>query len=142
MPAGRTQRLSSWSTPIAKFLFPVIWVAGWSAGTYGVFRSNPPPQGPGIWALPLGGVLGTGFVFWYCSRLRKVTLDGDTLIVSDYRREVRVPLARVSGVKRRTWISPPEIIVTFDCDTGLGEKAIFIPSYRFWNSTWWQVYET
>lgn len=141
MPAGRTQRLSSWYTPITKFLFPVIWIVGWSAGTYQVFWRNLPLQYPGILVFPLGGVLGTGFVLWYCSRLRKVTLDGDTLIVSDYRREVRIPLARVSRVKRRTWISPPEIVVTFDSDIGLDEKAVFIPSYIFWNTQWWRSHE-
>ena len=134
--------MSSCSTPITKFFFPVIWIAVWSVETYQVFWRNPALQDLGIWVVLLGGVLGTGFVFWYCSRLRKVTLDGDTLIVSDYRREVRVPLARVSTVKRRTWISPPEIIVTFDSETGIGEKAVFIPGYRFWNSEWWQIYET
>jgi len=81
-------------------------------------------------------------LLWYCVRFRKVILDGEILIISDYRREVRVPLALVSGVKRRTWIRPSEILVIFDSDTGLGDKAVFMPSYRFWNSQLWRVYET
>jgi hypothetical protein len=125
------QCMSSRPTPILKFVFPIVWISGWSFGTYLAFS----------WVFALGGILGSIFLLWYCARLRKVILDGEVLIISDYRREVRVPLARVSRVRRKTWIAPSEITVTFDSDMGLGDKAVFLPSYRFWNSQWWQAYE-
>lgn len=126
------QRMSSRLTPIFKFVLPAVWISGWSFGTYQAFS----------WVFTLGGIFGSIFLLWYCARFRKVILEEETLIVSDYRREVRVPLARVSSVKRRIWIRPPEILVIFDSDTGLGDKAVFMPSYRFWNSQWWQARET
>jgi hypothetical protein len=130
MAASAMQRMSSRLTPILKFVFPAVWISGWAFGTFQAFS----------WVFAFGGTLGTVFLLWYCARLRKVTLDGEDLIISDYRREVRVPLTRVSSVKRRIWISPPEIIVTFDSDTGLGEKVVFMPSYNLWNTQWWKRY--
>jgi len=133
--------MSSSSTLFVKFVFPVIWIAGWSAATYQILGQGVPLQDPGVRMLPWGGILGAAFLFWYCSRLRKVILDGETLVISDYRREVRVPLARVARVKRTIWINPRTITVTFDSDTGLGEKAVFMPSRIFWNTQWWKGYE-
>jgi len=124
--------MSSRLTPIFKFVFPAVWISGWSFGTYQAFS----------WVFALGGIFGSIFLMWYCSRFRKVFLEGETLIVSDYRREVRVPLARVSRVRRRTWIAPSEIIVIFDSDTGLSDKVVFLPSYCFWDSQWWRSHET
>ena len=76
-------------------------------------------------------LLGTCLLFWHCSRLRKVILDRDTLVISNYSREVSVPLTSVSQVKGSRWSKTKDIIITFDHDIGFGDKIIFVPKTRW-----------
>lgn len=66
------------------------------------------------------------------SRLKKVYLAGDTLYVSNYLRQIRIPLSEVTSVEvsdmsgRWKW-EPPTIAIRLRWPTEFGRRIVFIP---------------
>ncbi|HTM12413.1 MAG TPA: hypothetical protein VL127_05855 [Bryobacteraceae bacterium] len=76
--------ISSAQTFITKFILPFVVVA---ILTYGISLA-------GSRVLPLlapVGVLVVVSIYWYYIRFKKVAIDSDGLLISNYVREVRVP---------------------------------------------------
>jgi len=115
--------LSSAQTFISKFIVPVMVFA---VLTFGLYMG-----GRAIWPLffPLQ-VLACGSIYWYYGRLKKVAVDADGLVISNYFREVRVPWRHVIGVTGSRWVNTRQIKVTFDRETGFGASIIFMPKVR------------
>ena len=113
--------ISSAQTFFAKFIVPIIVVAVLPVLA---FRSGVGP----IFA-PVG-VLVAVSVYWYYSRLKKVAMDSDGLVISNYLREVRVPWRQIVNVSGRRWVNTRQVAVIFDRDTGFGTSIIFMPKIR------------
>ena len=73
-----------------------------------------------------GGV----FIYWSCVRLKRVSLRGSTLIVSNYRREVAVPFRDVEGVSGSILLSPEVIWLRCRRPTSFGRTIMFMPRIR------------
>ncbi len=118
--------LSSRATPFYRFFTPLAWFLLWlflapfidaATARYEIFLAV--------------AVLGACLFFWHGSRLRKVILDGDTLVISNYSRDVSVPLTSISQVKGSRWAKTKDVIITFDHDIGFGDKVVFVPKTRW-----------
>ena len=122
------QVLSSRATPFYRVVLPLLLLVLWVLGA-SFIDAAPAKYKYGIF---LGvTLLGTCSVCWYCSRLRKVILDRDTLVISNYSREVSVPLTSISKVKGSRWPKTKDVIITFDHDIGFGDKIVFVPKTRW-----------
>jgi hypothetical protein len=113
--------ISSAQTFFAKFIVPIIVLA---ILPFLAFRSGVGP----IFA-PVG-ILAAVTVFWYYSRLKKVAIDSDGLVISNYLREVRVPWRQIVDVSGSRWVNTRQVKVTFNRDTGFGTSIIFMPKIR------------
>jgi hypothetical protein len=113
--------ISSAQTFFAKFIVPIIVLA---VLPYLAFRS-----GVGPIFVPVGALAALS-VYWYYSRLKKVALDADGLVISNYFREVRVPWRQIVDVSGSRWANTRQIKVTFDRDIGFGASIIFMPKIR------------
>jgi hypothetical protein len=116
--------ISSAQTFITKFILPFV-VIGIIA--YGFSRA-------GGRALPLVAPLGVVVVvsiYWYYVRLKKVSIDSDGLVISNYTRELRVPWRDIVKVTGSRWEKTHHVTVTFDRDTSFGTSIIFMPKFRF-----------
>ena len=69
-------------------------------------------------------------VYWYYSRLKKVAIDSDGLVISNYFREVRVPWRNIVDVSGSRWVNTRQIKLAFDRDIGFGTSIIFMPKIR------------
>jgi hypothetical protein len=69
-------------------------------------------------------------IYWLCGRLKRVAIDADGLVVSNYAREIRVPWGSISRVAGSRMINPPHITVTFNHDMDFGASIIFMPPVR------------
>ncbi len=124
---GGRQRLSSLVTPFLKYVIPavppilVVFLFYQFSRTEGanLYTTLPP--------LMLFGVMATALSFWVGSRLYKVEREGPDLILSNYRKEIRVPLAEVVGVECFWFSSNKEITLHFGRPTEFGSRIIFAP---------------
>ncbi len=121
--------ISSAQTFITKFILPFV-VVGVLA--YGLSLA-------GTRVLPIFaplGVLVAASIYWYYVRLKKVAIDSEGLVISNYVREVRVPWRDVIKVTGSRWEKTHQVTVTFDRDIGFGTSIVFMPKFRFlWPGT-------
>ncbi|HYP52338.1 MAG TPA: hypothetical protein VEQ42_02295, partial [Pyrinomonadaceae bacterium] len=65
-------------------------------------------------------------VYYYLARpLKKVTADGDLLLVSNYSREVPIHLSQVSRVSGPDWTSLRRITLHLHGPSAFGQKIVF-----------------
>ena len=62
--------------------------------------------------------------------LKRVRIDGGTLLISNYWKEIEVPVREVVAVRGSDW-SNGQITITFEHDTEFGKSIMFIPEVRF-----------
>ncbi len=114
--------LSSSLTFINKFFALVIWLGG---GWF-IFLINPRS---GLFFLCFFLII-TAFIYWSCCRLKRVERVGDILRISNYFREIEVPLTEVESVSGNIFMRPELIWLTFRRPTIFGSKIVFMPKWR------------
>ena len=131
--------ISSRRTPFARFAW-MLWAGGFGGGTLGLWlgsmTANPPP--PALKWIFLGlWVLGTASFRWLLGSVKKVRLDATALHVSDYSRQIAVPLAEIESVSENWWMSHHPVTIHLRHNTEFGRKITFIPKFRllpFWRT--------
>jgi hypothetical protein len=114
--------ISSAQTFSIKFILPFVFVAF-------TFPLSLAGRRDMLGFLALGVLIGSS-LYWYYSRLKKVAVDSDGLVISNYVREVRVPWRNIVDVSGSRWVNTRQIKVTFDRDIGFGTSIIFKPKVR------------
>ena len=64
-------------------------------------------------------------------RLKRVCLDDKAIYISNYLKEIRVPLKNVIGVSENRWINIHPVTLTFRDETHFGLSVVFMPTVRF-----------
>ncbi len=131
--------ISSDQTFIMKFVFPAIWIGIFAAMTLvlfaggGVFRdrSGTPPPPELKWFFLIATIGGAAALYWFGIRLKRVALDASTLYVSNYRREIGVPLRDIEEVSENRWVSIHPVTVRFFRETEFGAAIVFMPKARW-----------
>ena len=129
------RRLSSSLTFFWKVVLPVAWIAGIVASAASVFFVTPGKLGdPELESLKLGFVLASLVVapalLWFATGLKRVTRDGPDLLVSNYRRELRIPVGEIRHVYQSWAVSPWRVVIDMRAPTELGSTFVFIPRFR------------
>jgi hypothetical protein len=60
---------------------------------------------------------------WWALPIKKVSLIGDHLRISNYRREIEVPVSQIRKIKRSRWNRTPNVTLFFDPPTPFGRKV-------------------
>lgn len=133
---------SAWTFPM-KIIFPTVWISCFGAATAGLWLGST-PQGngaqlpPGMkWQFLFAWVFGTFFILWICAGLKRVRVDFDQLYISNYRKEIAVPLSNVVDVSENRWINIHPVKIHFRLPTEFGQQITFMPTSRFfgfWSS--------
>lgn len=120
-----------------KVLFPVIWISGFGLGTLGLWLGSmhgkngalPPDtmrwQFLGVW------IAGTAFILWGCAGLKRVRLDSTHLYVSNFLREISIPLNMIVDVTENRWINIHPVTIHFRAATEFSQRITFMPTVRF-----------
>jgi hypothetical protein len=135
--------LSSAQTYLMKVVFPIVWIsmfgigaiAMWVGTVRGTNDSLPPSavkwQFLGIW------IVGSVFILWGCAALKRVRVDSKNLYISNYRREISIPVTMIADVTENRWINIHPVTVHFHSVTEFGQKITFMPTVRYftlWSS--------
>jgi hypothetical protein len=122
-----------------KFVFPTVWISLFGLGTIGLFlgvfhdRDNAAATEWMKWQFLAMWIVGSGFIWWGCARLKKVRTDGSAIYVSNYLKEVRIPLEAIRSVTENRWINIHPVTIHFRYVTPFGNRIVFMPTVRFFS---------
>ncbi|MEP6907308.1 MAG: hypothetical protein ABI858_04910 [Pseudoxanthomonas sp.] len=119
-----TGLLSSRLTLLNKLALPA-YVLGWGAFTWMLFARGKPLA----WLFLAALVLSVASR-WRMLQAKQVSLQGDTLRLSDSSQEHTVPVSQLRSVRASRWGQPELITLHFARDTGFGSTIIFIAPHR------------
>ncbi|HEY2846354.1 MAG TPA: hypothetical protein VGI80_00965 [Pyrinomonadaceae bacterium] len=130
------QNISSSLTFFHKFVAPALFAFGLINMflIYGRARYAD-PNGPYI--VPIFSVAILAWTIYLSWGLKKVSIYGDKLYVSNYRREIAVPLSEIIAVDGNIWTRPQRITIRFRTPTEFGSKIVFLAKYRWFNG--WSI---
>src|SRR2546425_9541844 len=122
--------LPSRETFVMKVVFPILWIGGFAAATVSLFSfphswpgaeggaPDPEPQ----WTFLTITIVGALFIWWACVRLKRVRMDDHALYISNYEKEIAVPLANVAEVTENRWINIHPVTLVFHAPTEFGRS--------------------
>lgn len=128
--------LSSGLTFFMKVVFPAVWILGWGAAALAAWNGASVHDRDGAvvddstWFMLFGWIVGTTFLGWGCVRLKGVGLAGETLVISNFHREIAVPVADIESVSSLRWINPEPVTIRFRRTTAFGDSIVFMPTWR------------
>jgi hypothetical protein len=126
------RRLSSLQTFFVKFVFPAIWITGWTVATVAMFFANfkGADESP-KWFFLFILIVGVFMFYWTCMRLKLVHVDDDYLYVSNYLKEISIPLSDIYDVTENVWINSHPVTIHLLSPSAFGDKIVFMPPVRF-----------
>jgi len=129
--------LSSLATVYMKFIFPVLWIAGFSSETLALFLASDPQPDTAFmtWVFLAFAFAGTLALRWICMPLKRVRMDDTALYISNYSKEIIVPLRDIAEITENRWINIHPITINFHTQTEFGMRIKFMPKTR-WFSMW------
>jgi len=128
--------LSSAQTFLMKILFPGMWISLFGLGTFGLWsnllhgKNGSPPDSNMKWIFLIIWVLGTLFVLKNFGTLKKVRVDSKFIYISNYFREIAIPLNMIADVTENRWMKTHPVTVHLAEDTLFGDQVTFIPKFR------------
>jgi hypothetical protein len=125
------QRLSSRMTFYYKFVFTTLWSGAFAVGAVATFLSPRAGLVPRI-VIPVAWVVGSAVMWWALARLKRVSFDGSTLVISNYVTEITVPVREISAVSQSLLVNTRPVKITFVSETPFGEAVTFIPPVSLW----------
>lgn len=132
-PSRTARTLSSKQTVLMKFVVPPVWIVAFGAAVLMPWWARTAGAAAPLesrWFLLAVWFVGGLFIWRSCARLKRVQVDGGTLLVSDYRTTIRVPAADVEEVTENRWISMHPVTLHFRRPTEFGTEVVFMPKVR------------
>lgn len=85
-----------------------------------------PPEGGWMFFITVAVVVAL-VIWWTIGALKRIDLDGDELVISNYLTEIRVPLSGVEAISGRSVTDPKRYTLTFGEPTEFGRRVSFMP---------------
>jgi len=138
-PETVRRTISSAQTYLMKVVFPVLWIGAFATVTALLFsggggftdEAGNPPDPAEKWTFLVATLAGGAFIYWACIRLKRVALDDQALYISNYHREIVVPLRDIEFVTESRWINIHPITIHLQRDTEFGTRIVFMPKVRW-----------
>jgi len=120
------RRLSSLQTALVKFIYPALWILFGLGPLMSFFGADTPLK----WIFLVVWVGGFAFSYWSCVRLKKVSIDDDFLYVSNFIKEISIPLSEIYDVTENVWFSIHPVTIHLRSQSEFGDKIVFMPTTR------------
>lgn len=124
--------------------FSAFWIVAFGCGTLAVWllpmadNSGAPPPPEIKWIFLAGWTFATALISRQVFPLKRVRLAPGTLLVSNYRREISIPLSDIESVTQSFWQKHRPVTITLRQPSEFGDRIMFVPtilwSWRAW--TW------
>ncbi len=122
------RELSSKQTFLLKILLPVFFITTFTVMTLGmVFRFRTVEFLPLFIMFPVMIMVGTAAMYFTVMRYKKVAVDDKSLYVSNYRKEITIPVSNIGDVTEIKWVRTRPITIHLKTDSEFGRKIVFTP---------------
>ena len=119
-----TTRLSCALTWFYKVGFALLWTGAFGAIAVASFLSGMKEK----WFFLIFAISG-GSISWGLGRtLKRVAIENNELIVSNYWRAIRVPTSEIASVSQSRFLQPQQITIWLHNPTQFGPSITFIPA--------------
>ena len=78
-------------------------------------------------------ILGSAWWYWISIRLKKVTLEDDLLVISNFKTQVKIPLRDIERVSGSILMNPELVWLHLASPTEFGSKIVFMAKFRFFS---------
>ena len=121
--------ISSPLTLVSKIIFPLAVLAAFGHSLFLLFPAARPRDFvySAVWLAALV------FVYFTCGQLKYVAIDRTSVYISNFMREIRVPLSNVAEITQNRLLNINRVRITFDGETAFGKKIVFMPEPRLSN---------
>jgi hypothetical protein len=114
-----------------KIFFPFIFFPLWSFGVLMMFTNGHESADPNPkWIFLLAWVVIAFSIYWSCIRLKEVSVDDNFLYVSNYLKEIPIPLSEVYDVTENVWVNTHPVTIHLKSPSEFGDKIVFMPKTR------------
>lgn len=94
------------------------------------FSSRPSEFLPLMIMFPVFVAFGTLAMYLTVMKYKKVAVDDRFLYVSNYRKEITIPLSNIGDVTEVKWVRTRPITIHLKTDSEFGRKIIFTPKWK------------
>jgi len=108
-----------------KIIFPTIWTLLFGEAVGASVRE----AGPSL-AILLFWIGGAVFIWWQCARLKVVHIDENFLYVSNFLKEIAIPLSNICEVTESLWSNVHPVTIHLKSPSEFGNKIVFMPTQR------------
>jgi hypothetical protein len=136
--------ISSRQTFFAKFVVSAIWIIGFGCGTLALWvisstptREEGSPPTEMKWLFLFAWLLGIATFSYIGFRVKRVRIDDEHLLISNYVREIRIPFRDLEEVTENRWWNHHPVTLHLRSESVFGTKIVFMPKMRllgFWTS--------
>jgi hypothetical protein len=121
------RQLSGYLTIPVKIIIPALWILNWGAIVLMLLigvdeRTRTPP----ILFFVFGGVV-TVILYFAAVKYMKVGVDEKSLYVSNYLKEISIPLSDIADVTESLWARGHPVTVYLKTTSPFGKKISFLP---------------
>jgi hypothetical protein len=129
--------ISSAMTVLYKFVLPLSWFLGFGILSMSLWlgelhsRNGEPPTEAMRLIIPFAWLLCGVWLFWLTLRLKRVRIDAHHIYVSNYLREISVPINKIADVAENRLLNIHPVTVRFLSSTDFGNEITFMPKTRW-----------
>ena len=76
-------------------------------------------------------IIGTILIYLVCVKIKKVQLEENSLIISNYIQSIEVDLSDVTSISGSILLTPELVWFKLRSPTIFGQRIIFMPRFRF-----------
>ena len=88
------------------------------------------------WVFLVLWMAGATWIYWRGIRNKKVSVDDDNLYVSNYIKEVSIPLSEIREISENIWLNPHLITIHLKSSSDFGDKIYFIAKRISFGNPW------
>lgn len=114
-----------------KFILPLIWFFSFIKLISLFFNVQPSYSDLPKEFIILFWFFGLFIIYWFYFRLKKVSVFGDFLYVSNFLKEIQIPLTEVEKVTENVWLNHNPVTIHLKHSSEFGKKIVFMPTIRF-----------
>lgn len=122
--------ISSKLTFFMKFILPLLWFLSFFNLLRFIFTDQPqPPELPKEFII-FFWVFGWFIIYWFYFRLKKVSVFGEFFYVSNFLKEIKIPITDVEKITENVFVNHHPITIHLTEKSEFGRKIVFMPTFR------------